>query len=88
MRKNGIHWLMTEGVECYVENVNNSKGIIIITKSEVARKLLYTDILFRIIIEINEAKEEFCGTVTLQEYMMDSNDPVSFKFINEEKQKY
>ena len=81
MWKNGIHWLMEEGVECFVEMVNNSKGVVIVAKSEEARKLFCTDILFKIIQEIRQAKEEFCETVTLQEYFMDSADPASF--INE-----
>ncbi|MCG8626807.1 MAG: hypothetical protein MJE68_32995, partial [Proteobacteria bacterium] len=81
MWKNGIHWLMEEGVECYVEMVNNSKGVVIVAKSEAAWKLLCTDMLFKIIRETRQAKEEFCETVTLQEYFMDSADPASF--INE-----
>ena len=78
MWKNGIHWLMEEGVECFVENVNNSKGIVIITKSEEAHKSTCTEMLFNIIKEIHQAKEEFCGTITLQEYLIDSNDPTAF----------
>ena len=34
MWKTGVHWLMTEGVECMVELVDGSKGVVIITKSE------------------------------------------------------
>ena len=83
MWKNGIHWLMTKGVECFVENINNSKGIIIIAKSEKVRKLVCTDMLFEIIREVHQAKEEFCDTVTLQEYYIDSDDPASF--VDEEK---
>ena len=83
MWKNGIHWLMTEGVECFIKNVNNSKGIVVITKSEEARKSVCADMLFKIIGEIHQAKEEFCGTVTLQEYIMNSNDPAAF--IKEDK---
>ena len=78
MWKNGIHWLMEEGVECYTENINNSKGIIIITKSELAHKFACTEMLFKIIREIHQAKEEFCGTVMLQEYLMDSDNPADF----------
>ena len=78
MWKNGIHWLMQEGVECFVEMVNNSKGIVIITKSEEAQKLVCTNMLFNIVSEIHQAKEEFCETVTFQEYMMASDDPASF----------
>ena len=78
MWKNGIHWLMTKGVECFVENVNNSKGIVIITKSEEAYKLVCTNMVFKIIREIHRAKKELCETVTLQEYFMNSDDPSSF----------
>ena len=83
MWKNGIHWLMEEGVECFVENVNNSKGIIIITKSKESQKCICTEILFKIVSEVQEAKDEFCGTVTLQQYLMDSIDSASF--TNEDK---
>ena len=83
MWKNGIHWLMEEGVECFVEMVNNSKGIVVITNSEEAQKLVCTNMLFNIVREIHQAKEEFCETVTFQEYMMNSNDPASF--VNEDK---
>jgi ankyrin repeat protein len=78
MWKNGIHWLMEEGVECFVENVNNSKGIVIVVKSEPAHTFTCTEMLFKIIQEIHQAKEEFCGTVTLQEYLMDSDNPAAF----------
>jgi ankyrin len=78
MWKNGIHWFMTKGIECFVENVNNSKGIVIITKSEEARKSVCTDMLFEIIREIRQAKEEFCKTVMLKEHFMNSDDPSSF----------
>ena len=78
MWKNGIHWLMEEGVECFVENVNNSKGIVIITKSEETEKSICTEMLFKIVREIQEAKYEFCGTVTLQQYLMNSINPTSF----------
>ena len=69
---------MEEGVECFVENVNNSRGIVVITKSKEAQKSTCTEMLFKIIREIQQAKEEFCGTVTLQQYLMDSDDPASF----------
>ena len=78
MWKNGIHWLMEEGVECYVEMVNNSKGVVIVAKSESVHISTCTEMLFKIIQEIHQAKEEFCGTVTLQEYLMDSDNPAAF----------
>ena len=83
MWKNGIHWLMHDGVDCFVEMVNNSKGMIIIAKSKEEQKYVCTEMLFKIVKELQEAKEEFCGTITLQEYMMNSDDPASFN--NEDK---
>ena len=78
MWKSGIHWLMQKGVECFVEMVNNSKGVIIITHSKEDQKSICTEMLIKIISEIEQAKDEFCATVTLQHYLMDSTDPASF----------
>ena len=83
MWKNGIHWLMEEGVQCFVEMVDNSKGIIVITNSKEAQKSICTEMRIKIIREIEQAKDEFCVIVTLQHYLMDSNDPSSFVDENE-----
>ena len=77
MWKNGIHWLMQEGLECYVESVNNSSGIVIITKSKEEQKLACSEMLFKILREFQQVKEEVCETVALQQYIMDSDNPVS-----------
>ena len=78
MWKNGIHWLMEKGVECFVEMVNNSKGIVVVTKSKETQKSVCIEMLFKIIREIQEAKEEFCDPVTLQHCVMNSDNPASF----------
>ena len=77
MWKNGIHWLMQEGVECYVESVNNSSGIVIITKSKEEQKLACSEMLFKILREFQQVKEEVCEIVTLQQYILDSDNPAS-----------
>ncbi len=82
MWKNGIQWLMLKGVDCFVEMVKNSKGIIVITKSKEEVKDTCTDMLFKIIKEIREAKKEFCLTIALQEYLMNSDDPASFRNVD------
>ena len=82
MWKNGIHWLMKRGVEGFVEMVNNSKGMVVITRSQETRKHVCTEMLFKIIREIHQAKKAFCKTIVLQEYLMDSNDPSSFNDEN------
>ena len=77
MWKNGIHWLMQEGVECYVESVNNSSGIVIITKSKEEQKLACSEMLFKILREFQQVKEEVCEIVALQQYILDSDNPAS-----------
>ena len=83
MWKNGIHWHTEEGVECIVELVNNSKGLVAITKSRIEheRKMKCAEMLFKIIDLAIQAKEEFCHSITLKQYLMllDANDTTSFK---------
>ena len=83
MWKYGIHWHMEEGVECIVELVNNSKGLVVITKSRIEkeRKCKCTEMLFKIIDLAVQAKEEFCHSITLKQYLMplDSKDTSSFR---------
>ena len=83
MWKNGIHWHMEEGVECIVELVNNSKGLVVITKSRIEeeRKCKCTEMLFKIIDLAVQAKEEFCHSITLKQYLMplDPKDTSSFR---------
>ena len=56
MWKNGIHWLMQEGVECFVEIVNNSNGIVVITKSKEEQKFNCSEMLFKILREFSTSK--------------------------------
>ena len=83
MWKNGIHWHMEEGVECIVELVNNSKGLVVVTKSRIEeeRKCKCTQMLFKIIDLAVQAKEEFCHSITLKQYLMplDPKDTSSFR---------
>ena len=82
MWKNGIHWHMEEGVECMVELVNNCKGLVVITKSttDEVRIAKCTEMLFKIINLVMEAKDEFCHTIHLKQYLLplDANDISSF----------
>ena len=77
MWKNGIHWLMQQGVECFVESVNNSKAIVIITKSNEERKSTCSDMLFKILREFQQVKDEVCEFIALQQYILDSDNPSS-----------
>ena len=77
MWKNGIHWLMQQGVECFVESVNNSKAIVVIIKSKKERKSTCSEMLFKIRREFQQVKE-VCEDVALQQYILDSDNPSSY----------
>ena len=79
MWKNGIRWLMEEGVECIFEIVNDNKGIVVITKSEEYSKEWAT-ILSKIIETAMQAKAEFCDPVSLQHFLLTSSDTSSFVY--------
>ena len=79
MWKNGIRWLMEEGVECIFEVVNDNKGIVIIMKSEEHSKE-WAIILSKIIDKAMQAKAEFCDSVSLQHFLLNSNDTLSFMY--------
>ena len=87
MWKNGIHWHMEEGVECIVELVSNSKGLVVITKStiEEERKCKCTEMLFKIINMALQAKEEFCHTISLKQYLMPLGANNISSFIDRDK---
>ena len=77
MWRNGIHWLMQEGIECFIESVNNSKAILVITKSKEELKSTCSEMLFKILREFQQVKDEVCETVALQQYILDSDNPSS-----------
>ena len=78
MWKNGIRWLMEEGVECIFEMVDDNKGIVVITKSEEHSKEWAT-ILTEIIDKVMQAKAEFCSPISLHHFLLKSNDISTFK---------
>ena len=81
MWKNGIHWLMEEGVECTFEMVDDNKGIVAVTRAKESCKRWAT-ILGKIVNIALKAKTEFCDTVTLHQFLLNSADPLSFKDEN------
>ena len=87
MWKNGIHWHMEEGVECIVELVSNSKGLVVITKSDEVHVSKYkcTDMLFKIIDMAMQAKAEFCRSISLKQYLMLLNCDDISSFSNQDK---
>ena len=78
MWKNGIHWLMEEGVECTFEMVDDNKGIVAVTRAKESCKHWAT-ILGKIVNIALKAKTEFCDAVTMHQFLLNSADPLSFK---------
>ena len=83
MWKKGIHWLMREGVECVVEVVNENKGVVVVVKSRKQHTYQCIHMLTQIANIVTEAKTEFCKSVPLRHYILNSDDPLSYK--NEDK---
>ena len=74
MWKTGVHWLSEEGVECMVELVDDSKGVVVITKSVKDRTEICISVFNDIICCVMEAKAEFCHSVRPKFYLLDSTD--------------
>ena len=74
MWKTGVHWLSEKGVECMVELVNDSKGVVIITKSVKDRTEICISVFNGIICCVMEAKAEFCHSIRPKFYLLDSTD--------------
>ena len=81
MWKNGIRWLMEEGVECIVEIVDNNKGLVAIAKAEESSDEPFA-ILGKIISVAMQAKKDTCDSVSVQHFLMDSDSPQSFEDKN------
>ena len=74
MWKTGVYWLSEKGVECMVELVDDSKGVVIITKSIKDRTEICISVFNDIICCVMEAKAEFCHSVRPKFYLLDSTD--------------
>ena len=80
--KTGVHWLMTEGVECMVELVDGSKGVVIITKSEEDLAENCVNVFNKIFSCVMEAKEEFCHAIRPDFFLLDSTNESDY--LNED----
>ena len=72
MWKTGVHWLMEEGVECLVELVSGSKAVVVAVKSLKNREDYCVSIFRSIVGCVLEAKTEFCHSIKLDCYLLDS----------------
>ena len=74
MWKTGVHWRMVKGVECMVELIDDSKGVVVITKSVKDRTENCISVFNDIICCVMEAKAEFCHSVRPKFYLLDSTE--------------
>ena len=75
MWKAGVHWLMEEGVECMVELVKydgNSKGVVVITRSDREMAENCIKVFNSIINCVMQAKAEFCHSIKPEFFLVDS----------------
>ena len=78
MWKTGVHWLMMEGVECMVELVDGSKGVVIVTKSKEDMAENCVDVFNRIFNCVMEAKVEFCHAIRPDFFLLDSTTEADY----------
>ena len=76
--KTGVHWLMEEGVECMVELAGANREVVVLTRStkDVAENC--AAVFNNIVSCVMEAKAEFCHSVRLEFYLLDSTSEADY----------
>ena len=70
--KNGIHWLMESGVEGFVEVVKESRGVVVVMRSECEMKC--GRMLSLVVRKISDILKEFCHALMTTEYLLDPKE--------------
>ena len=76
--KTGVHWLMEEGVECMVELANANKEVVVLTRSTKDGVENCATVFNDIISCVMEAKAEFCHSVRLEFFLLDSTSEATY----------
>ena len=80
MWKNGIRWMMEEGVECICEVVDDYNGIVVVTRASKSYDNLITGAILRRIIEkVLLTKAQYCDTISLRYFLLNSADPCAYQ---------
>ena len=74
MWKNGIHWWMDTDVECVVEVVKQSKGVMVMVKSKREFDADCTFTFSKIVGKVLEAKQDFCPSLITKDYLIHPDD--------------
>ena len=84
MWKTGVQWCMEEGVDCMVELVSGSQGVVVFIKTCKDRAENCTSVFAKIVSCVMEAKAEFCRSVKPQFFLIDSS--AESVYLNEDHQ--
>ena len=76
--KTGVHWLMEEGVECMVELAGANREVVVLTKSIKDRAENCAVVFNDIVTCVMEAKAEFCHSVRLEFFLLDSTSEADY----------
>ena len=82
MWNSGVHWDMQKGVECMVEQVDDKKGIVVITKSKEDLLENCVDVFNSIVSCVMEAKAEFCYSIRPQFFLIDPTTSADYLHKN------
>ena len=74
MWKSGICWLMEEGVECVVEVVKESRGVVVVARSEEDSDVECASVFAAVVQKVMEAKTEFCHSITTETFLIDPDE--------------
>ena len=80
----GLHWLMENGVEVFVDMPKDAgnKGLVVVTRSSNDCRAECANTLQKVIQKIVEAKVEFCHSVSPAVYLLDPAKLRDTSFIN------
>ena len=80
--KTGVHWLMKEGVECMVELAGANREVVVLTRSTKHRVENCAAVFNDIVSCVMETKAEFCHSVRLEFFLLDSTSEVDYLSAN------
>ena len=75
--KNGICWLMEEGVECVVEVRRERgvhRGVVVVARSEEDCDVECVSVFAAVVQKVMEAKTEFCHSITTKTFLIDPDE--------------
>ncbi|XP_064398130.1 serine/threonine-protein phosphatase 6 regulatory ankyrin repeat subunit A-like [Halichondria panicea] len=80
----GLHWLMKNGVEVFVDMPKDadSKELIVLTRSDVQNQVKCSKTLQLVIQKVVQAKIEFCAGIVPTVYLLDPNNLKDEPFTN------